>query len=122
MIQKIDIKGVHTTVDQDLQKYLYKKIGRLDHYMPRHARPSVHAEIWLKESKAKDKKQFTCEVTMHMPHENISTKETTMNMYAAIDIVEAKLKQQLQKYKELHNSSKLHQKLLTRLKRNPLAE
>jgi ribosome-associated translation inhibitor RaiA len=38
-------------------------------------------------------------------------------MYAAVDIVEAKLKQQLKKYKDLHMSGKLHRRLMARFTR-----
>lgn len=117
MIKKLDIKGVHTTVTPDLQKYITRKIGRLDRYMPKHARESAHAEVFLKESKNNNKKQCTCEVVMHLPKDIITTKESTMNMFAAIDIVEAKLKNQLKKYKETHSTLKLHRRVLARLRR-----
>ena len=118
MIQKIEINGLHTTVDDDLRKYVNKKIGKLDSYMPRHARPSAHADVKLIESKIKAKKQCTCEVIMHLPGETLMTKETTMNMFAAVDIVEAKLKNQLKKYKDTHNSRKLHRRVLSRFLRS----
>ncbi len=120
MIEKLEINPVHTKVDDDLRKYVNKKIGRLDQYLSRHSRQSAHAEVKLKESNAKDKKQFTCEVILHLPHDVISTKETTINMYAAVDIVEAKLKNQLKKYKEKHDSSKLRRRVLARLRRNSI--
>ena len=102
MIEKLTINGVHTKVDDDLNKYVTKKIGKLDTFMSRHSRVSAHAEVRLIEAKAKDKKQATCEVIIHMPHEVLATKETTLNMYAAVDIVEAKLRNQLKKYKQTH--------------------
>jgi len=120
MIQKFEINPIHTKVDDDLRKYVTKKIGRLDQYISRHSRQSAHAEVKLKESNAKDKKQCTCEVIMHLPHEVISTTETTINMYAAVDIVEAKLKNQLKKYKEKHDSSKLRRKVIGRIRRRNL--
>ena len=83
-----------------LEKYVTKKIGKLDKYIPRNARTSAHAQVFLKESKIKNKKQCTCEVIMHLPHEEFATKETTMNIFAAVDIVEAKLKNHLRKYKD----------------------
>lgn len=120
MIQKLEINGIHMEVDTDLKKYVAKKIGRLDQYMSRHARVSAHAEVKLKEAKAKDKKQATCEVVLYLPHEAITTKETTVNMYAAVDIVETKLKNQLKKYKEKHEKPyKLHRRVLARIKRSP---
>ena len=120
MIQKLEINGIHMEVDADLRKYVTKKIARLDQYMSRHARASAHVEVKLKEAKAKDKKQATCEVVMYLPKEAITTKETTVNMYAAIDIVETKLKNQLKKYKAKHEKPyRLHRRVLARLKRNP---
>ncbi len=118
MIQKIEIIAIHTEVNDDLRKYVNKKIGKLDIYMSKHSRLSAHAEIRLKEANAKDKKQSTCEVVLHLPHEVITTKETTVNMFAAVDIVEAKLKNQLKKYKEKHDSSKLRRHVMARIRRN----
>ncbi len=117
MIKKLEINGVHMVVNDDLKKYVIKKISRLDRYMPRHARDSAHAEVFLKEAKIKAKKQCTCEVVLHLPGENITTKETTMNIFAAVDIVEAKLKNQLRKYKETHSSLRIHRRILSKLRR-----
>jgi len=121
MIAKLEISGVHMTVDDDLKRYVAKKIGRLDRFIPRRSRVSVHAEVKLKEGKAKDKNERTCEVILHLPHEILTIKDSTINMYAAIDIVETKLHTQLKKYKELHASPRLHQRMLTKLKHRPLA-
>jgi putative sigma-54 modulation protein len=117
MIKKLEITGVHMKVDSDLSKYATKKIGKLDRYISRHARESAHAEIFLKEAKIKAKKECTCEVVLHLPHDTITTKETTMNIYAAVDIVEAKLKNQLKKYKEKHGSLRIHRRVLSKLRR-----
>jgi len=103
---KITIEGVHIKINDDLEKYVAKKIGKLDKYVPRVARGSAHAQVFLKESKIKNKKQCTCEVVMHLPHEEFVTKETTMNIFAAVDIVEAKLKNHLKKYKDTHGVRK----------------
>lgn len=117
MIQKLEINGVHTEVTEDLQKYVYKKIGRLDQYMSAHARESAHAEVKLKEQKSKTRVSCTCEVILHLPKETLTTSETTVNMFAAIDVVEQKLKNQLKKYKEKHRTGRLHHRVLARIKR-----
>lgn len=119
MINRLDISGVHMDVGPELKKYATKKIGRLDRFAPKAGRQSMYAEIKLKEGRAKDKNERTCEVLLHMPHETLATKETTINMHAAIDIAEAKLRQQLRRYKDLHASPKLRQRVLARLKRRP---
>lgn len=117
MIQKIEINGIHTEVTEDLHKYISKKIGKLDQYMSPHARQSAHAEVKLKEQKSKQRVSCTCEVIMHLPKETIATKETTVNMFAAVDVVEEKLKNQLTKYKQKHGSGRLHHRILARVKR-----
>jgi ribosomal subunit interface protein len=116
MIQKLSISGVHMAVDDDLHKYVVKKIGTLDQYVPRKARQSIHTDIKLKESKAKDKKEWTCEIVFHVPHSTLEVQESAINMYAAVDIAEAKLRAQLHKYKDLHAGPRLHRRLLARFK------
>lgn len=116
MISKMEISGVHTEVDNDLQKYVTKKLGHMDRYLPRKARPSAHIEVQLKEQKAKDKNQCTCEVLLHLPQDTIMIKETTLNMYAAVDIVETKLKNQIKKYKEKHSATRVPRRLLTKIR------
>jgi putative sigma-54 modulation protein len=118
MIQKLEINGVHTEIPDDLQKYVLKKIGRLDQYMPRHSRESAHAEVKLKEQKIKSRTQCTCEVILHLPKETLTTKETTVNMFAAVDVVEQKLKNQLKKYKQKHRQGRVHHRILARIKRS----
>ncbi|HKR82141.1 MAG TPA: ribosome-associated translation inhibitor RaiA [Candidatus Saccharimonadales bacterium] len=119
MIQKIDIAGVHMQVGDDLKKYVTKKIGNLDRYLPRVARESVHVEVKCKESNARGKNERTCEIVLHVPHETLTVKETTMNIYAAIDIAEEKLKTQLKKYKDRHGVKGFRRRALARLKRRP---
>ena len=84
------------------------------------ARKSVHVEVKLKEGKVKAKEERTCEVIMRLPNEVFTVSETTINMFAAVDIVEEKLKKLLHKYKEMHASPKLRQRLMARLKRQSL--
>jgi len=35
MLKKFEIRGVHAVIDDNLRKYVTKKIGRLDKYMSR---------------------------------------------------------------------------------------
>ncbi len=100
MIERLEISGQHYNVDDDVRKYAEKKIGRLDRYMQTHAKKSAHAIVKLRQEKAKDKNRYTAEVILKLPHEQITAKDSTMNIYAAIDIVEAKLRNQLKKAKD----------------------
>lgn len=117
MIKKLEIDGIHVEVDSDLKKYIRKKIGKLDQYLPSHSRESAHAEVKLQERKIKSRVECKCEVILHLPHETLVVKETTVNMYAAVDVVEEKLKNQIKKYKQKHGKGRLRTRVLARLKR-----
>ena len=106
MINRFEINFIHMDADENLRKYVTKKIGSLDRYMPRSAAGSAHAEVLLKERKAgrtNDGRDCCAEITLHLPHDTINVSETSINMFTAIDIAELKLKQQIKKYKELHS-------------------
>lgn len=119
MIERLDIRFIHSERDEKLEKYVAKKIGRLDRFLPRHARESAHAEVSLKDGKAgrsSDGRGYCVEVTLHLPHEVINVSETSINMYAAVDIVELKVRQRIIKYKEAYAPSTLR-RLATRFAR-----
>ncbi|MGD8374224.1 MAG: ribosome-associated translation inhibitor RaiA [Candidatus Woesebacteria bacterium] len=102
MISQIDKSGVNLELDSDLKKYIDKKVGRLDRFMPRQARKMVRASVKMRETSNQAGEKYVCEVILHLPGEAMTAKETTLNMFAAVDIVEAKLKNQLKKYKATH--------------------
>lgn len=114
---KLEQSGVHTSITPDLKKYITRKIGKLDRFLPKHARESAHGEVFIKESKNKGKAQHTAEVVLKLKQETLTAKETTVNPFAAVDIVEAKLKNQLKKYKDKHTHKKFHHKVLARMRR-----
>lgn len=115
MIDRLEIEGVHMKVDEPTSKYVIKKIAGLDRYMPKSIRGSVHGEVILKEDNTNRNNHCSCEVTLHLPKETINIQEATVNIFAAIDIVEAKLRAKIKKYKELHNSAKLSRRVFARL-------
>jgi putative sigma-54 modulation protein len=100
MITSIEITGIKYELDETTKKYVNKKIGRLDRYLPRHARDSVTAEVRLKEVNREHGNKYEAEVVLNVPDKTITAKDSTLNMLAAIDIVEAKIVSQLRKYKE----------------------
>jgi putative sigma-54 modulation protein len=105
MISHIDISGIHYEVSDDLKKYIIRKVSKLDRFVPRHARKSIHVDVKLTELKTKsDRNQ--CEIIVHLPEQQVMAKESTVNMFAAIDIVETKVKNQLKKYKDMHGGDK----------------
>lgn len=108
MIKHIDISASQKDyeIDDELAKYIQKKIGKLDKHLKRKNRAEARADVKLKESTGKGGKKCTAEVILHIPGTKLTASESTMNMYAAVDIVEAKLQNQLKRYSEKNNPAK----------------
>lgn len=118
MIEAITITGVRYTPDEQTKKYVLKKIGRLDRFLPRHARKSVSAEVTLKEVNRDHGNKYEAEILLHVPDKNLTAKDSTLNVLAAVDIVEAKLAAQLTRYKQSMIPHVGRRKLLSRFKRS----
>jgi putative sigma-54 modulation protein len=117
MLKKFEISGVHTEVNDQLRKYITKKLGKIDRYLPKPARASAHMEVRLKESRVDGKMLSTCDVTLRLPRGTITMKESNLNMYASVDIIQAKLKQQIERYKESRTDGKRQRRLFARYRR-----
>ena len=118
MIEAIDITGVKFELDDTTKKYVTKKIGRLDRYLPKHARKSVSAEVKLREVNRDHGNKYEAEVILHVPDKMLTAKDSTVNVLAAIDIVEAKIVTQLHKYKEATVAHVGRRGMLSRFKRS----
>jgi ribosomal subunit interface protein len=116
MIKSIVISGVHNKLNKDIESYVQKKIGVLDRFIPRKGRISAHAEIKIKQSKAKDKRPFECEVILALPKAKLTVHKKGTTIPEAIDLAEDNLKIQLKKYKNTHGGPKLHRHLINRLR------
>lgn len=89
-------------VDRELDSYIQKKIARLDRLFPRSHRPSkAHIELSRDESANPDKR-YHAGVKIEVSGPDLFAETATMNPHSAIDIVEAKLKEQIRRYKEKH--------------------
>lgn len=118
MLKKFDIHGIHKILDKKLHKYVTKKLGRIDRYMAPKYKQSAYLEVRLKESRLKGENHCLVTAVLQLPKQNIVIKEKSINMYAAVDIVEAKLKQQIQKYKYKHGGARTRRsQLFTRFSR-----
>lgn len=118
MIEAIEITGDAYEVDETTKKYVTKKIGRLDRYLPRHARKSVTAEVKLRQINGDHGNKYQAEVILQVPDKVLTASDSTVNMLAAVDIVEAKIIAQLHKYKETTIAHVGRRGVLSRFKRS----
>lgn len=110
----LNITGRNYQLTSKIKTYVNEKIGELDRYLPK-ALTDLKGIVVLEEDKSgREDNQFVCEVTVNVPGTTLQAKEATSNIYAAVDIVEAKLKSQVLKYKD-KNSSKQKRGLFKRL-------
>lgn len=117
MMKVINITGVRYTPDEITKRYVRKKIGSLDRYLSRHARKSAQVDIKLKEVNRAHGNKYECDVIMYLPEQTITAKDSTLNMLAAVDIVEEKLRAQLKKYHDTRKEHRGRHDLLGRIKR-----
>ena len=100
MIASIDITGIKYNVDEKTLKYVTEKVGKLDRYLPSHARKTMTADVKLKHVNRDHANKNEPQLIVHVPDKVLTAKDSTFNMMAAVDIVEAKLIAQIRKYKE----------------------
>ena len=100
MIKNITITGVKYELNDTTKKYVERKIGGLGKYLPRHARKSVTADVKIKQIDNPGGNKYEVEVIINVPDKKITAKDSTMNVLAAVDIVEARLNGQVRKYKD----------------------
>jgi putative sigma-54 modulation protein len=118
MIAAIDITGVKYELDDVTKKYVTKKIGRLDRYLPKHARKSATASVKIKQVNRDYGNKYEAEVILSVPDKVLTAKDSTVNALAALDIVEAKLVTQLRKYKQTSMPHVGRRGVLARFKRS----
>ena len=99
MITNLTITGVKYELNDTTKRYIEKKIGPLDRFLPRHARKSVTADVKIKQIDHPGGNKYEVEVIINVPDKVITAKDSTMNVLAAVDIVETKLNGQLRRYK-----------------------
>ena len=111
-----DITGRNFELETKVKDYATDKIGALEKFVPRQMRQSTHAQIVLElDPNGREDNQYVCEVVLGIHGEVLTSKEGTINIYAAIDIVEAKLRHQLRTLKSKQVEEPRRARMLTRL-------
>jgi len=118
MITEIQITGIAYEVDNTTHKYIMKRIGSLDRYLPKHARKSVSAEVKLEQVNHDHGNKYEVEVILDIPGKIVTAKDSTGNILAAIDIVESKLQSQLRDYKQAAIAHIGRRGIMSRFKRS----
>lgn len=100
MIDKIEISGSNYKVSDSFRKYAEKRIGKLDRYLPRGSKKDIVAKIVITEVNRAHGNKYEVSAAMEIPGGKVITaRDECSNVFAGVDIIEAKLKGQVRRYK-----------------------
>lgn len=100
MIDKIEISGNKYKIEESFKKYAEKRIGKLDRYLPRGSKKDVIAKIVVTEVDRSHGSKYEISAAMEIPGGKvIAAKDESSNVFAGVDIIEAKLMGQIRRYK-----------------------
>lgn len=116
MIEKIEISGNNYKIEEAFKKYAEKRIGKLDRYLPRGSKKDVVVNIVVAEVGRNHGEKYEISVAMDIPGGKVlAAKDECTNVFAGIDLIEAKLTGQIRRYK-LESKPHLRKKTLKGLK------
>ncbi|MBR3116172.1 ribosome-associated translation inhibitor RaiA [Candidatus Saccharibacteria bacterium] len=100
MIEKIDITGNNYKVDDSLKKYAKKRLGKLDKYLPKGSKKDVVCKMVVEEIGKGKSGKYEISVAMELTGGKvIAARDECANVFAGVDLVEAKLLGQIRRYK-----------------------
>ncbi len=100
MIEKIEITGNKYKVEDSFRKYVQKRIGKLDRYLPRGNKKDVIAKIVVTQIDKEHGNKYEISAAMEIPGGKVlATKDESFNVFAGVDIIEAKLLAQIRRFK-----------------------
>jgi len=100
MIEKIEVNGNSYKVEESFRKYVEKRLGKLDRYLPRGSKKDVVLKVIVSEIGKNKGEKYEISVAMDIPGGKvIAAKDECTNVFAGVDLVEAKLTGQIRRYK-----------------------
>ena len=100
MIEKIEISGNDFKVEEPLKKYVEKRIGKLDKYLPKGTKKDAICKVVVSEIGKNKGEKYEISVAMELTHGKVlSARDECSNVFAGVDLVEAKLMGQIRRYK-----------------------
>ena len=100
MIEKIEMTGNGYEVNEAFKKYVEKRISKLDKYLPRGSKKDVLVKVIVSEIGKSRGEKYEVSVAMEIPGGKVlAARDECTNVFAGVDIVEAKLTGQIRRYK-----------------------
>ena len=90
---------------RELEKYAAVKVARLNRKVPRRYRAGADCEVTFTQRRKQKAKFNTSTVTLRFNDTQLKASETTLHMYAALDIASVHIEQQLKDYARSHKNN-----------------
>ncbi|MDR1032885.1 MAG: ribosome-associated translation inhibitor RaiA [Candidatus Nomurabacteria bacterium] len=119
MAIKTEKVGINYSLDEVTSKYIDKRIGRLDRFLPRKSRKTANATVTIKQVNKSHGNKYSVDAVISVPNKVITAKDESSNVLAAIDILEVKLVSQISRYKAEVTPHIGKHRFLSRIKRLP---
>ena len=100
MIEKIEITGSNYEVEETLRKYIEKRFGKMDRYLPKGSKKDVVIKTVVTELAKGKADRYEISVAMEIPGGKvIAARDECSNIFAGVDLIEAKIVGQIRRYK-----------------------
>lgn len=100
MIEKIEISGNGYKIEESFKKYVEKRIGKLDRYLPKGSKKDVVCKLVVSEIGKGKSDKFEISAAMETTGGKVlAARDECSNIFAGVDLVEAKLLGQIRRYK-----------------------
>jgi len=100
MIEKIEISGSNYKPADSFRKYATKRLGKLDRYLPRGYKKDVIVKLVVTEVDRAHGNKYELSAAMEIPGGKvIAAKDESTNVFAGVDIIEAKMMGQIRRFK-----------------------
>jgi len=93
---RISVSGFELSAE--LEKYANLKIAHLIRRVPRKLRSAAVCEVLFTQTHRKDTKFSTCSISFAVGNAELRAEETTLHMYAALDIAAVQVERQMADY------------------------
>jgi ribosomal subunit interface protein len=100
MIENIEISGSNYQVEEGFKKYVEKRLGKLDRHLPRNNRKDLVLKVVVTQVDRAHGNKYEISTSLDIPGGKVlAAKDEASNVYAGVDILEAKLDGQIRRFK-----------------------
>ena len=100
MVENIEISGIKYKIEDTFRKYAAKRLGQLDKFLPRKNRKDAVMKVVVRQVNRAHGNKYEISAALDVPGGKVLTaKDEASNVFAGVDILEAKLKGQVRKFK-----------------------